>query len=1781
MESEIVNGSHNVASSDHSDISVDIELDYIPKLNYAAAQNDVRIIQGLRVKNTSANVLSNLHLKLSAQPHFADDKVWPIDRLVTDAKGLALSQLNLELDSAMISKVNEAENGSLTFTLEKEGDVLKTKKFPIRLLARDEWGGSEFMPQLIAAFVTPNEQAIDNLLRRASLLLEDAGHESSINGYQSKDPSRSYMLVSAIWSAAAELSLTYAEPPKSFELAGQKVRLPQQIISDKLATCLDSTLFMCSAIEQAGLNPVIIFTQGHCFAGFWVQDTTLDSAEEIDVWQIRKAVDCNELWVFETTLMTQRPVVSFEDAVKHGKAQLSEAVEENFSRAIDIRRCRMARINPLASHTERSEKPVDDRTVAPPPLPARPDIQIIPTVETDELPNTPQGRIERWQRKLLDLSLRNRLLNFRDSKQTVPVVCPDIGVLEDRLEAEKTFKIIPLKEENPVGNRGGGDGGETAARDIEMEFAREAFEKNELSVNLTEKDMRGRLTTLYRKAKSDIAEGGTNTLFLAAGFLRWKQSPKDKRSYRAPLLLIPVSLERKSANSDFKLRSHGDDMHVNKTLLEMLKQDFNLRIPVLEGELPRDSSGYDIPEIFLKTRAAIRDSDGFDIVEDCAISTFSFAKFLMWNDLVERTDSLKSSPFVNHLIDSPEKAYVTDGTTLPEPSDIDRRIAPKDLFTPLPADSSQLATVVAAEKGHDMVVIGPPGTGKSQTITNMIAHCLAVGKTVLFVAEKSAALNVVYRRLRQNGLSDACLELHSNKADKKLVIKQLGNAWRRLSTTHADEWTDVTTELKVRRDELNRYVEALHQPGSHGVSVYEAIGLVSKAEPTFKLSYQSVDIHDRSALEELRTTAERLYASFQPVREVKEFSAIDRNEWSFLWQDEVTEASSKLLNAINSVRDSFATTQAKMSLRPDAINDFETFNDIYRILSFTVNSKDDGYDEIIDKDIDSLKQALRELTDKLHDIKRARTHLSANYTNQSLLSIPAERLEFDWREACASFWPFSYFKRSKIRKLLQGYVESGLADPEVELAPITKIQKLLPEIETSPLAFLTKFEGEDTDIEALSEFLDLGTLLQRLTSRVKKHSNRSEQFADFVRSCLKHDSDDTDFGDFFAVCEAFNKTFESFIKLLKKEEDSEGEHEEDQTSQQEDLSTHKEKFASLTELSDLAQAIENNQEHLEPWTRWVDIRHKASFLGLSPLVQAIEVNRVRNPVEEFESAYFKWWLPRTMDREPILRGFSGYRHDQLIKQFRSFDEQVREMASAEILRKISHDLPSEHLVPRKSELGFLRHQMSLKRPVVSIRNLIGQMPTSFTKLAPCVLMSPLSVAQFLPPDQQLFDVVIFDEASQITTWDAIGTIARAKQSVIVGDPKQLPPTNFFMRHDADEDEDLHVYEQDLPSILDEASAAGLPNVQLNWHYRSQDESLIAFSNHHYYDDRLVTFPAPITESGAVQLHKIKGVYSRGEGRFNQKEAEAIAKYAVKQLTDWLKLDEEDRLTLGVITFNMQQQELILDLLDRARRRNPALEWFFEDERDEPVIVRNLENVQGDERDVMLFSITFGPDKAGKMAMSFGAINKDGGEKRLNVAVTRARRELHVFASITADQIDLSRTAALGVEHLKGFLDYAERGAVALPATESGSLGGTESPFEAAVVRALEAKGWRVRTQIGVSGFRIDLAIVHPDKSGAYLAGIECDGATYHRSATARDRDEIRESVLRRLGWEILRIWSTDWFKNQSKVTKEIDLELRELLEKSRAKTQHMDNTDSDPESSNVETIRSVQESNED
>lgn len=1705
---------------------MEIQVKHAKRINFASAQNNVAVLHSIKIENKSNTPLTGLVVTVSSRPPVFSDTTWNIDRIPAK-ESLCLQDLTTPLDIAVLARLNEAETGELTVKVENStGDHIE-EHYRLELLARDEWGGLNDMSQILAAFVSPNDPIVAALLKEASRLLEKAGLDSSLDGYQAGDPGRVWLLAGAIWSAATGLGLSYAVPPASFEHQGQKIRGPGRIRSEGLATCLDTSLLLAAAFEAAGLNTAILFSEGHAWVGVWLVKNDFGHVTEPDIIAVRKASQAKEFVPIETTLLTKRPTIGFDDAVDEGRRRLSEDRESEFIMAIDIVRARAARIRPLAMHgdTVATETPQDE--AAPAALPKPLDLGFLPGETREDVPDTPLGRIERWQRKLLDLSLKNRLLNFKDTKQSLPFLCPNVSALEDQLADRKKFSMLALRENDPIGNR-------TLTpedrRRVEEEVSANVFEKRQIAVPLASREMNNRLLTLYRKAKSDMQEGGTNTLFLAAGFLRWKKTEGDTRSYSAPLLLIPVKLERRSAQSEFKILHHEDDVQINSTLLEFLKRDFDLRIPEFEGELPRDESGIDVPLIFEIMRQKVRDVAGFEVVEELALSTFSFAKYLMWKDLVDRTDQLRTNALVRHLVDSPSDTFEGSGGENIPPSKLDLQLSPKDIMTPLPADSSQLSAIVAAANGQDFVLIGPPGTGKSQTIANIISQCLAKGKTVLFVAEKAAALDVVHRRLAAHGLGDACLELHSNKTNRKSVLEQLGRSWDRNANGTDAEWIEVTENLRIKRDQLNNYVAALHKQGKQGFSVFQAIERTAENEPELHIRFASKDAHDEETYKNLIGIARDLQRTHDVVADAPNFLLVAMSDWSFAWQDKLLDKVKKLFSASAQLRECATSLSNRLSLLRDPSGHEERIDLLRSLLPRAIPDALDisQIPEIHKSELSDLRSNLGEDLSARDD---AIASMAASYDIKTVGRIPLNQLDSDWRIAQVKFWPFSALSGRKVQKLLQSYAKNGSADPALDIRALFDAKDAAERITANPLTALTGKAG-NPDMDKLDVMLSQTLVFRDAIEKLKPVIDRPEQFGSTKAELASGAGPDLK-----TALQTFSERHQAFAEALTSFTEVSG---------TDDIGMN------LTELEGELKIILENVDGISDWTRWVQARDAANKQGLTPIVEALENDALEIPAPAaFEQAYAAWWLPLAMDESDHLRRFAHWEHEHRIDAFRELDETAAKLAPKEVMRRIAHRLPTRDGVPRKSELGILRHQLGLQRPSMPIRSLLSEMPTSFGSLAPCVLMSPLSIAQYLPAGQATFDVVIFDEASQITTWDAIGAIARGKQTIIVGDPKQLPPTNFFGRADGG-DEDLPEVERDMPSILDEVCAAGIPTRHLNWHYRSRDEALISFSNHHYYGGRLVTFPAPSTSSEALCFHYVKGVYARGaSGRTNAIEAKAIVAMIKSRLVSWLEIPEKDRYTIGVITFNIQQQALILDLLDEIRRADPRLEWYFSDDREEPLIVKNLENIQGDERDIILFSITFGPDLAGKLTMNFGALNNDGGEKRLNVAVTRARRELHVFASIKPEQIDLGRTRALGVNHLKAFLDYAERGAVALPVQDLGSLGPAENIFEQAIADAIATCGWEIRTQIGVSGFRVDLGVVHPDFAGTFLAGIECDGAQYHSSATARDRDKVRQAVLEGLGWTILRIWSTDWFRNSATVVERINDELETLLANDR------------------------------
>ena len=503
-------------------------------------------------------------------------------------------------------------------------------------------------------------------------------------------------------------------------------------------------------------------------------------------------------------------------------------------------------------------------------------------------------------------------------------------------------------------------------------------------------------------------------------------------------------------------------------------------------------------------------------------------------------------------------------------------------------------------------------------------------------------------------------------------------------------------------------------------------------------------------------------------------------------------------------------------------------------------------------------------------------------------------------------------------------------------------------------------------------------------------------------------------------------------------------------------------------------------------------------------------------------------------------------HEGRIADFAAKDSEILKATSRQVRNQLIQRAAG--ISRHGTEVALLQRELSKQRAHMPLRQLLTSIPHLTPLLKPCMLMSPLSVAQYLTTDAAPFDVVIFDEASQIPVWDAIGAIGRGHNAIIVGDPRQMPPTSFFSRSKDAEEEDDGMTEKDMESILDECLACNIPALNLNWHYRSKSESLIAYSNNQYYEQKLTTFPAPRTQDNAVHYHHVKGTYEPGSSkRINLAEATALVAHVLETLRN-PDFRYTEASSIGIVTFNTQQQALIEDLLEAERAKDESLEPYFAENNPEAVFVKNLENVQGDERGVIYFSTTFGRDAKGKMSMNFGPLNLMGGERRLNVAITRARTAMHVFTSMLPEDIDLSRTRARGAADLRGFLDYARRGAAAYLELQQGIRLPERDSLIARLTADLTARGWKCHTNVGVSDYRIDIAVEHPESPDTVLAGIATDGYSYAAANTARDRDVLRHSVLHILGWRLLRVWAIDWWRNPAACVDALDAALKGFVE---------------------------------
>ena len=1735
---------------------VELQIEHASVFSLAAQQNAYPLLRRLHLYcqapdneiSQSLNPLRNLTVKLTAEPSFFSPEEWTVDQ-INPGQSIRLQERPLNIPHDILFELTEEITLIMTLTVHasSEPDLIYAKKeISIKVLPANYWGGESQQPELLAAFVKPNGVYVESLVRQVTEILEKNGHGRSADGYQSNTREKPYMMVAALWNVIFAQNIAYVTPPPSFAHQGQRIRLATDISTSKIAACLDTSLLFASCLELMGLNPVIALSQGHAFVGVWLIDERFPVLTNDDPMDLRKRADMDDIVLFESTLVTNTTPVTFEQAKEHARNLISEENENDFVYLIDINQARTRKIKPLSTIEEKREEKTSD-TNHPLELPTIPPL---PQVTKDEIvtQETPDTRIDNWLRKLLDLTKKNSLLAFSDRTVAIKIYCPNIASMEDSLASGESFGFQSA-EESPLNDN---ERHEEIFRlqmgsDLHKEYALEQLDKKVLMANMPQKKMEKNALTLLRKAKNDLEEGGANTLYLSLGMLRWKENPNHDKSYRAPLILIPVELTRKSARAPIKVRQIPDEKPIfNMTLIEFLDTRHNINLHQLHENLPEDYSGIDVNLILGIVRKAVSEEKGFEVVEDLVLASFSFAKYLMWKDLKDRMSALKENPFVEHLVENPQNAYTQGEISILKNEEVDEKIDPERIFTPLNCDSSQLVTVEASGKSQDFVLEGPPGTGKSETIANIICHNLALGRKVLFVAEKMAALHVVYRRMEKIGLDHLCLELHSNKANKKAVLEQLQKATNKRENINKDGWIEAVRSLKDKRVLLNSFVVELHKKSMYGISAREAIArdVRYKDLHTLKiewpLNFDSAPIKNADELEKMLATTKVAALAYKDVSHLNptQFRILNARKWSNAWQSQATECLSRYKSALNDLYSRSVTLAANFSIHIELQqNTLAKAHRVKSLADFIELTESGPLRYLFAGDVQGILNDLEKLGTTKKEFDQKLKSIGHNISPDILTTTPITEWISTYNHAKDS-WFKRFFAKTKINGIAKKLGYKKFSDMEIlyDIERAAKLQNTINSL-SSPFEKDKIWQGWNTTHESLNDAFKRGKFAYKNLAYTLDLTDDNKTVLTEIKAKLIDGRDFFDRTQLIEQKNAFKKCCHRYAEIAEEAEK---------------LELH---FSESDPFETLASAIDeliNNSAKFKAWSEWLAAKDEIEAYQLQNLTASLETQALQseNVTDELITAFCRWLAPQLIDNSDKLREFKASAHEQLIADFRQIDAKVAETTSNYIAAIVAQKAPD--LLAKDSPKGFgvLAREFQKKKRHKPIRALINEIGEHLLDICPCMMMSPLSVAQFLPSDFKGFDLVVFDEASQMTTWDSVGAIARGKNVIVVGDPKQMPPTNFFGEVGNSDNPD----EDDLESILDQALAARLPHLRLKGHYRSRHETLIAFSNSKYYENSLITYPSSHTKESAVTLHRVNGVYSKGKGRNNPIEAKAVVDEIVERLTD-PKCCEQ---TIGVVTLNTEQQRTIEDLLDDARRKNPKIETFFQStDTYDGVFVKNLETVQGDERDIIILSLSYGPtEPCGRtMSMNFGPLNKSGGERRLNVAITRATTEVLVFSSFDSSMIDLSRTSSLAIEHLKHYLEFAEKGPVALAEQSTAAYGVDQfdSDFEKAVADALRDKGWKVQTQIGVSKFRVDLGVPHPDHPGKYLAGIECDGATYHSSPSARDRDRVRHIILEGLGWKLIRLWSTDYFQDPDGSLSRIDKQLNDLLYEDRRK----------------------------
>ena len=1708
------------------------------RVNFAMERNGIQIIRRMTVKNVGDKVLEMVEINLQIdagnleKDEFADPKTERLQR-IEPGKEFVFNSVPLRLRLQAMVTLEEETPARLNITAIVDGKVQGAHVHEMVLLAFNQWNATHPAKQILAAHVQPNHPAVKEVLQRAGALIEKQTGSSSLEGYQA-GPERVVQIAKAIYDTLGSHDIKYINPPAGWETTGQKVRSPDQVIDDHQGTCIDLACVYASCLEQAGLHPVVYVIAGHAYAGVFLEERSLKVPITDEVNLVLNLQDEELLLPVETVSFTEGD--SFDEALRLGRSHLYDP--SCFNYLLDVHSARVTeRITPLPDR-RRNEQGVlvagDSQIVIEAPRSRSSEGADgeggVRFRTQQELP----ARIKKWQRELLDLTLRNPLLNFKPKKSSLSLLLPKgtLADLEDYLARGTQLALMPQDELASIHDQVGA----RAASEIlekDQDQVRYLLASSSVPTAHDTAQTLKRSKALFRKGRTLEEETGTNSLYLVLGVVSWKEGAKEVTS---PLILIPARLSKPSTKRATTLYAdEGAEAAINFCLVHKLRDAFDLDLSEFE-KMKLDEHGIDVDWVLSTIRRKLRESNlPFRVDETAHLAVLSFGKYQLWHDLEHRSHALMDNPVVRHLVETPHLPYEDPcGQATEDKCGLEEAEA----FCPLPCDSSQLNAVIEAGKGRSFVLQGPPGTGKSQTITNLIAHCLANGKKVLFVAEKAAALHVVKERLDSVGLGASCLELHSKSTSLPVVREQFAASFVLGEGQDPQGWVRDLKSHKESQKRLADYVEAIHEPMPIGLSPYRA------QETRAKLGEGAAAVVPSEFLQLGGDVAAEVDSALgQAAGAGIDADVSEGHSWSLARLIDLDGFDEEAWRGWSSEMMGLLNTPLFEGVR--GLDRLEASCDLQFLEKLIVLLGIDGQGLLPGRSFSdglnqpSWREAVVDALSRLDELAEVTRKVERGYELEAVEDEDSAELLKQATHASTSFPVLKWFRFRPVIARMQACAHEGYkvraSSVRKDIVSVRKLLKLRIQVEAlisavpSPSFPFGDVLGRPELIPRARERYEAAL---KVTDLITGRALEAEAVREFLEHPLGKDA--------VKLSDALSRVLELFIfmgEALKSDEAS-----------QRSWQSGRGLLGAIKEsLPDWGAAVAVNS--LRRWTTFWAHLEKVSQLGLQDFVHEIAGGKIAlgDLRKSFMRGLSAQLVEESMRQRPALRGFDDKAHTRELDRFKGLDKKISEGYRQIVPKRLYEGRPKgaqgdgSHGL---GEVGLLRRWVDRKRGGDSVRKVLEQWPAAVSILKPCFLMSPSSVAQYLSVDGEgegmHFDVVIFDEASQIPVPDAIGAVARGDSLVVVGDTKQMPPTAFFK---AAEEEDVELDEGllvvDAESILSECHQANIPSLWLDWHYRSKHESLIAFSNAHYYEGKLTSFPSPYktTDRLGVSFREVEGGYfDTGKTRTNPPEAQQIVREIVR-----ICGDPSDRgRSIGVVTFNQQQQELVQDLIEKEEADNPALKAAVDGEGVEPLFVKNLENVQGDERDIILFSICYGPSKEGKPpSMNFGPLNRAGGERRLNVAVTRAREKVQVFSTLLPEMIDLRRTNAVGAAHLKAFLEMAQKGGSGEVSSQAAEGCDTDA-HRAEIAEALRGRGLTVREQLGMSNFKIDLAVGIEGDEETFKAAVLLDGPGYSKLATTRDRDSIPPLMLEALDWNIYRVWLPAWIQESERLLDEIE-----------------------------------------